>query len=248
MQKIQHAGIQWLEFDLLRATGCIQHASFLRTGGISAGPYASLNLLADSGDRTQSVEQNRQLAKQCLGLKSVQPLHQVHGVAIHQITHEQQAALVGDALITRTPNLGLIIYHADCQAALFFDPVTRTIAAVHCGWKGSVANLYGKVVARLCQLGCRPENLLVGISPSLGPSNAQFIHYRKEIPEIYWDYQVRPDYFDFWAISERQLTDSGVLPHHIEMARICTYANADLCFSHRRDKPTGRNGTVISLL
>jgi YfiH family protein len=247
MQRITHDGIQWIEFELLKETGCVRHGSFLRKGGISDGPFASFNLLADSGDNPEKVEANRRQVMRCLDLEKIQPLHQVHGVETHHIS-TWQPHLVGDAVITRTPHLGLMVHHADCQAALFIDPVTRTIAAAHCGWRGSVANLYAKVVERMKQLDCDPANLLVAISPSLGPQHAQFINYRTEIPECYWDHQVKPDYFDFWAISERQLVESGVLPHHIQIAGLCTYAHPEECFSHRRDKPAGRHGTVISLI
>jgi copper oxidase (laccase) domain-containing protein len=96
-----------------------------------------------------------------------------------------------------------------------------------------------------------PNTLLAVISPSLGPCCAEFIHYRKELPTWMHAYQIRPHYFDFWAISRQQLIDAGVLPAHIDVATICTCCNPQF-FSYRRATKTsggrtGRNGSIIGL-
>ena len=117
--------------------------------------------------------------------------------------------------------------YADCQIALIYDPVNHAAANIHSGWRGSVANIFQEAILGMQQnYGSHPSNLLVCISPSLGPDEAEFIHYRKELPEPFWDYQVRPTYFDFWSITEAQLQAAGILPHHIEIARISTHANS----------------------
>ena len=174
---------------------------------------------------------------------------QVHGADVIEV-RPGEVGLVGegDALIISQPGQAVMVKHADCQAALFYDPVEKVAAAVHSGWRGSVQNIYRVVVEHLrAAHRCRPENLLVGISPSLGPQKAEFVNFRTELPEPFWEYQVRPNYFDFWEISRRQLEVAGLLPHHIEIAGICTYSNPDDWFSYRRDRTTDRNGTVIQL-
>src|SRR5262249_11397000 len=95
--------------------------------------------------------------------------------------------------------------------------------------------------------GSRPEDLLVGISPSLGPHSAEFKNYRTEFPQELWGFQVRPEYFDLWALARHQCEECGILPQHIEIAEICTYANPEDYFSYRRDGVTGRNATVAAL-
>lgn len=144
--------------------------------------------------------------------------------------------------------LGLTILHADCQVALFYDPIQHAITVTHCGWRGSVQNIYQESIAAMRSLyGTKAENLLVGISPSLGPSASQFIHYQRELPESFYPFQVKPLYFDFWAISKWQLRECGVLPHHIEIAEICTYSHPEDFFSYRRIKTSGRHATIASL-
>lgn len=222
----------WLTFDLFQGIRGLNHGAFLRFAGDGVGPIDSLDLIA----RQRFGAHRLYWAKQC------------HGTSIIDVTTQSEVGQVADALITAEPGIALLIQHADCQAALFYDPIQHVIAAVHAGWRGSVQNIYAKVIDRLCNsYHCKPENLLVGIGPSLGPKHAEFIHYRTELPPAFWEFQPTPNYFDFWAISDAQLRAAGVLPHHIEIAEICTYANVNDCFSYRRDKTTRRHGTLISL-
>ena len=153
-----------------------------------------------------------------------------------------------DALITHEIGVALPILHADCQAAIFYDPITGAIANAHSGWRGSVQNIYGEVVKRLIKMGSRPENILVSISPSLGPTCAEFVHFEKELPKEFHHFQVNPFYFDFWEISRMQLTALGILETHIEIAEICTHTHEKEFHSYRRDKTEKRNATVIALI
>ena len=142
-----------------------------------------------------------------------------------------------------------MIKHADCQAAIFYDPEHRAIANVHCGWRGNVQNIYRETVREMRRhFASRPENILVAISPSLGPEKAEFINFKKELPEAFLPYQVKPTYFDLWAISRMQLESEGILSHHIQIASICTYSHPEDYFSFRRDnRVTGNHGTVAVL-
>jgi polyphenol oxidase len=94
----------------------------------------------------------------------------------------------------------------------------------------------------------KPEELLVCISPSLGPESAEFVNYRTELPEPFWEFQSSPLHFDLWSIAENQLIEAGVLPYHIQIARIDTFANGEDYFSYRRSNKCGRQATVCSLI
>lgn len=154
-----------------------------------------------------------------------------------------------DALISAAPGVGLLIQQADCQAVLLHDPRRRVVANIHAGWRGSVANIIGKTVATMrTTFGCRPAELTAAISPSLGPCCAEFVNHERELPAAFRRYQVRPNYFDFWAISIAQLQAAGVPAVRIEKAGICSRCNPATCFSYRRDLQCGRNATVIGLL
>lgn len=234
------------QFELFRDLP-VKHAVFTRHGGVSEGDLASLNFGYTVGDRIEAVEENLRRAKEALGVSAFYSGLQCHGKGIWQV--RPGAKMVeADILATNHPDCPLLIKHADCQAAIFYDPVNHAAAGVHCGWRGSVLNVYAETVRHMQRaFGSRAENLLVGISPSLGPGSAEFVHYRQELPDEFWEFQVRPNYFDFWQISRFQLERCGVLPGHIEIAGIDTVTSEDY-FSYRRCKATGRNGTAIRLI
>lgn len=232
----------------------VPHGMFTSAGGSSSGLFASLNLSFHVGDDDKRIQTNRTLVLEALGLKRLCSAHQVHGDQILVVEAGQSAdeAHGYDALITTLPGTGLLIQQADCQAVLLSAPDEGIIAAIHCGWRGSVLNIIGKTIQRLQQqFGVAPVKLQAVISPSLGPCCAEFVHYRNELPEWMHTYQVRPNYFDFWAISRRQLEESGVLPDRIEVTSLCTRCDHQF-FSYRRASAlqggiTGRNGSIIGL-
>ena len=178
---------------------------------------------------------------------------QVHGNNTLILTDKEKVAAAGevrgiDILITDIPGLGLLIKQADCQAVGLYDPENRVIANIHCGWRGNRQNVIGQAVRRLQEVfGSRPEAIRAGISPSLGPCCAEFINYKQEFPEAFWSYQVRPTFFDLWHLSYDQLHNAGLKPEHIQIAGICSRCQERDLFSYRRDKITGRNGTVLAL-
>ncbi len=172
---------------------------------------------------------------------------QVHGDGIVKLPAKEP--LAADALTTDKPRLPIAVKHADCQAAIIYDPVVRAAACVHSGWRGSVQNIYGKAIARMRSLyGSNPTDLVMCIGPSLGPGRAEFVNYKTELPEEFWDFQVKPCYFDFWEISRKQALDAGILPHHLEIAAICTYDNEEQFYSYRRNKTEQRHLTIAELL
>lgn len=230
------------------------HGFFSCAGGVSEAPYASLNLSRHVGDRADRVQTNRARALAALGLRHLVAVKQVHADQVLTATPEHlDAEPEGyDAIISTLPGTGLLIQQADCQAVLLSAPDHGVVAAVHCGWRGSVLDIIGATIRRLReQHGVAPEAIRAVISPSLGPCCAEFIHFRTELPSWMHQYQVRPQYFDFWAISRRQLIEAGAPPEQIDVAGICTRCNRDF-FSYRRATQTaggitGRNGSIIGL-
>lgn len=232
----------------------VPHGMFLCAGGTSTEPFTSLNLSYHVGDQAEQVRANRERATAALGLRQLVSVKQTHSdqVLVVEQTHVAAELEGYDALITTLPGTGLLIQQADCQAILLSAPARGVVAAIHCGWRGSVLGIIGTTIRSLQETcGVRPENLLAGISPSLGPCCAEFIHFRTELPAWMHAFQVRPHFFDFWAISRHQLLTAGLLPAHIDAAAICTRCNQQF-FSYRRAAKigngiTGRNGSIIGL-
>lgn len=234
------------------------HAAFSRRGGVSEGPFASLNLSHHVGDAPDNVRENRRRALAVLaaqGLSRLVSLGQVHGddILVLREMPEREEYPGFDAAITNVPGLALLIRQADCQAVLLHDPERRVVAATHCGWRGSVAGIIGKTIARMREeFAVNPQNLRALITPSLGPCCAEFVNYKAELPVWMHSFQTgNSAHFDFWAISRQQLTDAGVPPEHIETTGICTRCDRNY-FSYRRAKQKsggicGRQGSVVGL-
>jgi YfiH family protein len=226
------------------------HAVFNRHGGASPPPWNSNNVSFGLGDIHGNVHANREQIKKCLGFRHLVSARQVHGsqVFIVRATPENDLEIEGyDGLVTNIPGIGLMIQQADCQAVFLFDPVTKALGIAHVGWRGSVANIIDKTVFAMSQaFTTEPVDIIAAVSPSLGPCCAEFVNYRVELPVALHAYQVRPNYFDFWAISRDQLCATGVRPENIRVAEICTCCNQDF-FSYRRDRDTGRFGSVAGI-
>ncbi len=246
-------------FEFPNMAGCsdILHGIFSRNGGVSTGPYNSLNVSFSNSDNGENVARNRQIIFQCLDHKPLFFTRQVHKTDVYILSkkdigepedNSDQAPLC-DALVTDLPGKMLVIQVADCQPVLLYDSKKRVVANVHSGWRGSVGNIIGKTIKAMHDhFGCRTQDIFAGIGPSLGPCCAEFIHFRKEIPEKFWQYKDDSDSFDFWAISFDQLCSAGVLADKIYSSNICTKCNVDRFFSYRGEGVTGRFAAAIGLI
>lgn len=241
--------MEWLEFDLLESYPHVAHAVFLRNGGVSQGAYSSLNLGAENGDHPDSYKANRELVRQALGVPKLIFPHQTHSCNAVRVTAKNlDKTIQADALFTTEKGIALGVVHADCQAAIYYDPVHEAVGVVHAGWRGLIQNIYARTLeAMQREIGTQPQNLIVCIAPSLGPDHSEFKNYKQEFPQEFWSAQVKPNYFNLWEIAKRQLNALGILDKNIEISEICTACNSKEYFSYRRDKDTGRHGTLVAL-
>ena len=245
-------GLPCYRSSLLAAFPELTHGWFTRLGGVSPAPYQSLNLGFGVGDQGTLVVQNRDRVQQALGLKALASATQVHGCRASRVTAGNPGSGEeipdADILLTTEPGLGLLIKQADCQAVMLYDPRGRVAANVHCGWRGQVAGILQEAVTCLVEsYGSLPRDLVAALGPSLGPCCAEFRNYREEFPPEFWPYQVKPTYFDLWALSRDQLLAAGLEPQKIDIAGICTRCREEEFFSYRRDRVTGRQGAAIAL-
>lgn len=242
-------GIYSLEFELLSYEKKLKHKIFLKHGGFSKSEYSSLNFSYSVGDEVECVKNNLNKVKATLPSVPIIIGKYSHGNKLHEVRKEAlQRDGDYDGLITEVPFLGLAVTHADCQAGIIYDPIKHKVANIHCGWRGNTALIYTKAIQYMKdRWGCSPENMLVGISPSLGPNHSEFIHFKDEFPKHLHSYANQSSYVDLWKMTEDELISNKILPHHIEMARICTYSDSKNFFSYRRDKITGRHMTLVYL-
>lgn len=255
MRWLSQNGLKYIQFPAIAALPNYFHAIFLRDGGLSQKERKPFNLGLGCGTSHEQVWYNRRSLLALWGDPIAVFARQVHGVEVGtwRADRDQGAPngtvqLNGDALITRQPNSALVIQVADCQPVIIIDPVRQVVANVHSGWRGSIQNIIGQTITAMKdQFGSRAADLMAGIGPSLGPCCAEFINYRKEIPESCWDYRGPGDRFNFWQLSVDQLCLSGLQAKHIHVAGICTQCNPHLFFSYRAEQQTGRFASVVGI-
>lgn len=242
--------VEWIEYDLLEDHPNLYTRTYLRHGGVSEKHFFSLNASDRVGDHPDNVKMNREAIQRTL--KDEPKLvfaNQIHSDVVALITKENANKHFDcDALVTKEKNIALVITHADCQAALIFDPENEVIAAVHAGWRGLAKNIYQKTISFMnANFHSRPENLIVCMAPSLCLKHSEFKNYKKEFPKELWAYQKEHLHFDLCQIGLDQLKNAGVHDKNIEVADDCSYCNEKDYFSFRRDKDTGRNASLICL-
>jgi hypothetical protein len=150
-----------------------RHGFPTRAGGVSAAPFDTLNLGGKWGDAPESVAENRRRLSRAAGVP-IFTAWQVHGVAIAHVRADDAPADLArrqvDGLCTDRADVALAVFVADCIPAFVVDPRSGAFAAVHAGWRGTVAGVLPAAVRALGEhYGARPADLRVALGPAIGP-------------------------------------------------------------------------------
>jgi polyphenol oxidase len=247
------AGIQIIEPDWPAPPG-VRAAFTLRTGGVSAPPFHSLNLGAGIGDSPQAVAENRRRVSERLRLPAEPAwLEQVHGTAVVEAETVRTSAGFAatpkaDASVTHSAGHVCAIRVADCMPVLFAALDGSAVGAAHAGWRGLAGGVLEVTVERL---GVPASQLVAWMGPTIGPRNfevgedvrAAFI----ETDAIAVSAFVRNDrgrwQCDLYALARQSLNRLGVT--RIYGGGWCTFAESDRFFSYRRDGQCGRMAALI---
>jgi YfiH family protein len=239
------------------------HGFTTRAGGVSAPPFDALNLGGKWGDDPANVVENRRRLARALGGRLV-VARQVHGAAIARVRAGDPTAAIArveaDGLCSDAAGVTLGIFVADCIPALLVDPKTGAFAAVHAGWRGTVAGVLPAAVTALArEFGARPGDLQVALGPAIGPCCfevgdevtaaflAQFADARERgvvVPSP----RGAPgkSHVDLKAANRLLLERAGVAPDAIDAGPECTHCDRARFFSFRRDgSATGQQMGVI---
>jgi len=233
-----------------------------RAGGVSSGPYESLNLSLSVGDDPGCVLENRHRLATAFGAAPGDFVfaRQVHGAGVRVVTEADRGSGAfrlddavddTDALVTTSPEVVLAILTADCVPIVLHDPVAGVLACVHAGWRGTVAGVTAATLAVMQGLGTRPSDVVAGIGPavgadryqvgpdvhqavtrSFGPAAAQFIHSDPSAPGRWL--------LDLQAANRHALRQAGVPGARIHAADIPTGPVPGHFFSDRAARPCGR--------
>jgi len=251
-------GIRYYSFDIF--SKAVTQGVFTRRGGVSPAPWDSLNVGGLVGDDAANVRENRvrsfrALEREPASIFDVWLIHSTDVITADEPRDLARPPVQADAILTDKPAVTLYMRYADCVPLLFHDPVKGVVGIAHAGWLGTVRGMAKAVVEKMqSEYGCRPENILAGIGPSIGPDHyeigADVIERVKESFGadaerllISRDGRV---FFDLWKANIVQLQHAGVW--NIELSGICTACHLDDWFSHRAEKgKTGRFGALIAL-
>ena len=258
MKQRTRDGLVYYQFEMWNT---LKHGVFTRKGGVSAEPFASLNLGGNVGDDPKAVRCNHERMYATLDIddRRVCSVWQVHGtdvVMANTPVPGRRWLAQADALMTDRADIVLSMRFADCTPILFHDPVKGVIAMAHAGWRGTVQGMAAKTVqAMIRSYGSRPEDIQAAIGPSIGPNRYQVgeevvdavrEHFGTTLGLVQRDPADGTAYFDLWAANKLDLERAGV--EQVEIAGICTAENTEEFFSHRAEKGrTGRFGAVLSL-
>lgn len=249
-----NSGLVTYRFDSLPAES-LSHAVFTRLGGVSQGPFATLNVGSSVGDDPAAVAENHTRICQHMGITAsrVATGHQVHGNQVALVSGEDggRAFPNTDGIVTTVPGLGLMLRFADCQPILLLDPARHALGLIHAGWRGLAQGVaYRAVEAMQRAFGSDPRDLVAALGPAIGPccyvvgdNVAAAMGYA--LPN--WRHVLKQEgsgwRFDLPAANAQQLAAAGVF--HIEQAGICTSCHNDEFYSHRAEN--GRTGRFAVL-
>jgi hypothetical protein len=258
----QRGLIQYLEAEAFSALDFVTHAFCTRLGGISEGPFSSLNTGFLVGDREEDVRRNLALIGKAFAIPAERLvlMGQVHGDQIFIVDgdgHPPDSIPECDGLITDRPGVALGIRAADCVPLLFVDSVRRVIGVAHAGWRGTALGIASKMVGLFeKRFSSRAEELLITIGPAIGVccyqvdapvydvlssrSGAEGFLHPCEEPGRWM--------LDLVSVNRIELQKQGVPADNISVAGFCTACRQDLFFSHRASLGcTGRQVNFLML-
>lgn len=249
-----------------------QHAFFTRRGGVSLPPYDTLSFSVAGGDDPLAVLENRRRAARALGVRerALHYLSQVHGTEAQVLTPtddpDEVVRRVGDITVSSSPGVACGVRSADCVPVLLADRVTGSVAAVHSGWKGTLARASVIGVERLRAIIDGRSDIIAAIGPCIsvccfevGDDVASLLcqassagasalsHGRATESARRRTGRVEPTpRIDLRKIVRAQLIECGIAEESIEDVEGCTVCSPELFHSYRRDGE--RSGRMLSAI
>jgi len=213
-----------------------------RVGGVSEGPYASLNLGRKSGDEVERADENRRIACEAIGadVEKLALNYQVHSARVLRAAAASRGEHA-DGLWTDERDLPILAMSADCLpiAVAREDASAPAVAVLHSGWRGLLAGIVAEGAETL-----GGGSLAAAIGPGIGPCCYEVgEEVATPFRERFGDDVVSEGRLDLWTSAERALRAAGV--QRIDRFDRCTACEPETFFSHRRDAGrTGRQGVL----
>ena len=273
--QLNEAGFYWREIDGVRALVCapLEQDGFVngfstRLGGVSAMPSDALSLAGFNDDAAENILENRRrFLKLFPGDWELAGCWQVHGADVRVVHTREEAkpaenqlgdTIYCDVIVSDAKGVLAGVKTADCVPILLGDPVTGAFAAVHAGWRGTLASAVLAGVERLAmEYDAKPADLRVAIGASAGPCcyevGSEVIEaFSRRFPygeKLFTPTRQGHATVDLLQANRAQLESAGVLPERIHIAPICTMCRTDLFFSYRKEKSLhGKVGRLMAVV
>ena len=273
--QLNEAGFYWREIDGVRALICapLEEDGFVngfstRIGGVSDMPANALNLAGFNEDAADNILENRRrFLKLFPGERAFAGCWQVHGADVRVVERADEAkpkenergeSIYCDVIVSQAEGVLAGVKTADCVPILLGDPVTHAFAAVHAGWRGTLATAVIVAVKRLAsEYGAKPENLRVAIGASAGPCCYEvgsdvidgFTERFGSGANLFTTTRPGHALINLLKANRDQLESAGVIPERIHAAPICTMCRIDLFFSYRKEKIVhGKVGRLMAVV
>ena len=229
------------------ASATVQAFATTRGGGVSQGVWDGLNLGESTGDDPDAIEENRRRLRRALP-SDPRWLKQVHGTRVVHLD-QWRPGMQADAAWTDRPDQVCAILTADCLPLLLAEEDGAVVAAVHAGWRGLAADILAEVLAALP---VAPARLLAWMGPAIGPARYEvdapvrnaLLALNAEFSDCFESTRAGHWRADLKSIAARRLQGLGV--ESVYDAKLCTAAEPQRFFSHRRD--LGLSGRQASLI
>jgi YfiH family protein len=261
-------GIRILQAPALAKLPWLVHGFSTRQGGVSKlDGKRVLNLGFTEWDARDNVKENRRRLQAAVGAQDFKlvSLLQFHSDAILHFESAPTEPARADGSVTKSAGLLLAVQTADCVPILLVDPKNRAVAAVHAGWRGTLARIVEKAIGRMqMQFGSRAADLLAAIGPAIGgccyevgtevaaafsgqfPNAAEFFDELRTGDEpnpLQWLNMMPPGHqpppkkvlLDLPKANRSQLEAAGVPAGNIFVSDLCTGCRRDLLFSYRKE-------------
>jgi YfiH family protein len=272
-------GIHILQVPALAKLPWLIHGFSTKPGGVSmSAADIVLNLGFTDWDTKENVLENRRRFQSALDASDLKltSLKQIHSDVIHLFDAPPAETCQGDASATNRPGLLLGVQTADCVPILLVDPKKRAVAAVHAGWRGTLARIVVKAIGKMqMQFKSKPADLLAAIGPSIGGCcyevgtevATQFFSQFAEAPDwfdefrtgdepnpIQWLNRMPPGHqpppknvlLDLRKANRAQLLGAGLRASNIFVSDLCTACRRDLLFSYRKEG--SQSGRLLSVI
>ena len=274
-EELTQAGFYWREIDGVRALVCapLEQDGFVngfstRLGGVSDMPRNALSLAGFNEDTAENILENRRrFLKLFPGDWALAGCWQVHGADVRVVENAKEAkpaendrgdTIYCDAIVSDASGVLAGIKMADCVPILLGDPKTGSFAAVHAGWKGTLASVGVAALQRLtAEYKTHPEDVRVGIGAAAGPCCYEvgpdvidaFTSRFNDGARLFTATRPGHAMVDLLKSNREQLISAGIREERIHVAPICTMCRTDLFFSYRREKSVkGKVGRLMAVV